>query len=216
MAVRRSGILGITESIVRERRDITHAFFRTTEEEPMGDFDGGPHYFDEECIFDPVDDDLARWLLKEWLDGCGDVGWNINKEMSKFLAKRGHPVRDRVEPIIRALCEHGLLGGEWTWGRDQLLLSFLINMSDGEDLAIRALDRAPEDFRDGLFFASYRLNTPAIYEAMKGHVREWAKEIWCSGTAEQGLVRRMVDRWDVTFPAGDHEDIRRICDECCR
>src|SRR3712207_8049145 len=50
-------------------------------------------------------------------------------------------------------------GGFTPWAKYQLCLSFLPSLPDGETLALRLLDRVPEDFRDGVLRACYSLNT---------------------------------------------------------
>ncbi len=99
------------------------------------------------------------------------------------------------------------------WLQHQLCLTFLPLLPDGESLAIALLECAPEDFRDGVLHACYRLNTRPIYEAVKANVRRWEQDIWCGdSTGERWLVHRLVKRWDESFPEGDHEDIRRLCE----
>lgn len=210
----RNRLSDLTESLLRNRTDLT-AFWPATDDPEDGlEYFGGPDYFDEEGIYDPVDDATAEWLLADWLDGqAANVGWNVRRELSKLLAKRGRLVRDRVEPIVRQLAALGPEDGGFTpWAHHQLCLSFLPQMEDGESLAVRLIDRVPEDFRDGLLLACYRINSPAVYEAVKEAVRRWEAEgCWCGGsTGELWLLRRMVERWGATFPCGDHEDVRRF------
>jgi hypothetical protein len=209
----RSRLSDLTESLLRVRGDLDYFGPASDDPEDGLEFFGGPHYFDDECIYDTVDDPTAQWLLNDWLDGTMNVGWSVHRELSKLLGKRGNLVRDRVEPIIRDLAALAPDEGGFTpWAKHQLCLSFLPSLPDAEALALRLLDRVPEDFRDGLLRACYSLNTPAIYEAMKASVRRWEQDIWCgSSTGELWLVQRMLDRWDRTFPGGDHADIRQFC-----
>ena len=166
----------------------------------------------DDCIYDPADDATGRQLLNDWLDGAPNVCWNTHCELSKLLARRGHLVRERVEPIIRELTALAPgEGGFSPWREHQLSLSFLAKMADGEALAVHLLGGVPEDFRDGLLLACYTLNTRPIYEAVKASVRRWAAELWCGGTGEKWLIHRMVERWDRTFPGEDHADIRELC-----
>lgn len=209
----RSRLSNLSESLLRDRNDLVCFSPASDDPEDFLDFLGGPDYFDDECIYDSVDDSTARWLLNDWLDGAPNVGWCINLELSKLLAKRGHLVRERVEPLIRGLSALSLdEGGFMPWSQHQLCLSFLPSMDDGERLAICLLERVPEDARDGLLHACYSLNTRPIYEAVKASVRRWEQDIWCGGgTGEHWLIYRMVERWDRTFPGEDHADIRELC-----
>ena len=193
MRCRRSDL---TESLLRHRTDLTLFEPATDDPEDGLEYFGGPDYFDDECIYDPVDDATALWLLNDWLDDKPYVGWNVHRELSKLLAKRGHLVRDRVEPIVRQLAAlRPDEGGFTPWAEHQLCLSFLWRMEDGESLAVRLIDRVPEDFRDGLLLACYKVNTPAVYEAVKAAVRQWeADGCWCGdSTGERWLLRRMVE-----------------------
>jgi hypothetical protein len=209
----RSRLSDLTESLLRARTDLDYFGPASDDPEDGLEFFGGPDYVDDECIYDTVDDATAEWLLSNWLDGASNVGWNVHLELSKLLAKRGNLVRARVEPIIRGLAALAAEEGGFTpWAEHQLCLSFLPNLSDGEALALRLLDRVPEDFRDGLLRACYWLNTRSIYEAVKASVRRWEQDVWCGGsTGERWLIHRMVERWDRTFPGEDHADLRALC-----
>lgn len=203
----RNRVSDLTEAVLRQRTDVDEIFVAGDDPESFLDYYGGPDYFDDECIYDSVDDATACWLLEDWIDGQVQIGWECHCELSKLLAKRGHLVRDKVENVVRRI-----VSGEIGFGSD-LCLSFLPSMKDGEQLAIELLDDAPADRRDGLFRACYVLNTQSIYEAFKASVRRWAAadEQWGNGTGEARLVNRMVDKWDQTFPDSDHADIRQLC-----
>jgi hypothetical protein len=203
----RSRVSDLTEALLRQRDDVEEIFVPGDDPESFLDYYGGPDYFDEVCIYDCVDDVTACWLLNDWLDGQVQVGWECHCELSKLLAKRGHLIRDKVESVVRQIAS-----GEVSFGSD-LCLSFLPSMKDGEQLAYGLLDIASADRRDGLFRACYTLNTDLIYEAFKSSVRRWAAAdvCWRNGTGEAWLVNRMVDKWDQTFPDGNHADIRQLC-----
>jgi hypothetical protein len=203
----RSRVSVLTETLLRQRTDIEEFFVAGNDPESFLDYYGGPDYFDDACIYDSVDDATACWLLNDWLDGQVQIGWDCHLELSKLLAKRGHLVQDKVEKLVRQIAS-----GEVSFSSD-LCLSFLPSMKDGEQLAIGLLEIAPDDRRDGLFHARYKLNTPLIYEAFKSRVRRWvaADDSWGNGTGEAWLVNRMVDKWDQTFPKGDHAGIRQLC-----
>ena len=208
----RTRLSDLTEILLQQRNDLIGGC------EPLSDdpgdfldYLGGPEYFDESCIYDSVDDDTAIWLLNDWLDGTANVGWHVNCELSKLLAKRGHLIRERAEAIVRTIADSDPEVDCLSWAKRQLCLSFLPCMEDGETLAVRLLGQAPSDFRDGILFACYRLNTQVIYEAVKRNVRRWEAEMWIEGTGEHWLVNQMVQLWDETFPGGDHEDIRVLC-----
>jgi hypothetical protein len=208
----RTRLSDLTESLLRQRSDLEYLGPAGDNPEDGLEFAGGPGHFDDECIYDAVDDRTALWLLNDWIDDATNLGFDVHCELSKLLSKRGRLVHDRVEPIIRRLAalKEGE-GGFTPWSQYQLLLSYLCQMPDGEALAIHFLYHVPEDFRDGLLLACYKMNTPAIYEAVKAAVRRWYAGFWCAGsTGESSLIHQMVQQWDQTFPGSDHEDIRRI------
>jgi hypothetical protein len=147
--------------LLRERSDIETIYSGSDDPEDFLDFFGGPDYYDEACIYDSVDDATACWLQNDWLDQrANDVGWEVHLELSKLLAKRGELVRAKVESIVHELAKLSEEGSDFSWARYGLCLSFLERMKDGELLAIQLLDQAPAGFRDGLFRACYKLNTP--------------------------------------------------------
>jgi hypothetical protein len=200
--------------LLSQRTDITGPYPATDDPEDGVEYFGGPHYFDDDGVFDPLDNATAQWALSDWLDSPPNLGWGVQLELSKLLVKRGHLIRDKVELVVRKLVCGVPDEGEFVLllARYELFLSFLSRMEGGEEAAIALLDRVPEDFRHGLFHACFTINTRRIYEAMKAHVRQWEEEGWCpASTGEKWLIGRMVLRWDRTFPDGDHDDIRQIC-----
>src|SRR5215467_6809143 len=97
----RSRVSDLTESLLRQPFDIEWLSRAGDEPEEFLDYLDGPDYFDDECIYDSVDDQTALWLLNDWLDERANVGWQANLELSKLLAKRGRLVAAKVEPIVR-------------------------------------------------------------------------------------------------------------------
>jgi hypothetical protein len=204
-------LIHLTEKLLRKRQDIESI----APADPSSDQGclgcwGGPDYFDDECIYDPCDDATARWLLEDFLYGRSQVDGHISGELSKLLSKRPYAIADMMAHLIDRL-DHRPSDSIYSY--HNLAWSYFANRADGETRALQLLDLVPEDCRDGLFLACYKLNTPAIYEKMKRKVREWYADykFWGSGTGERGRVAQMVKKWDKTFPNGDHEDIRRIC-----
>ena len=65
---------------------------------------------------------------------------------------------------------------------------------------MKCLDLCEEDFRDGLFLACYRLNTPDIYSSLVRHFSEWIEKDpdWGKGTGEQLALERFLQKWDQT------------------
>ncbi|HEY2589099.1 MAG TPA: hypothetical protein VGI81_25375 [Tepidisphaeraceae bacterium] len=147
--------------MLSQRADITDLYPATDDPEDGVEYFGGPDYFADDGVFDPIDDATAQWALSDWLESAPNLGWDVHLELSKLLVKRGHLIRDKVEPIVRKLASGEPDEGEFILllGRYQLCLSFLSRMEGGEEVAIALLDRVPEDFRDGLFHACFTMNT---------------------------------------------------------
>lgn len=209
----RSRLSDLTATLLRDRGDLIHLSPASDDPEDGLEFIGGPGYLDPECIYDPVEDATAHWLLDDWLDGDRTVGWCVHLQLSKLLAKRGQLVAGRVEPIVRELAAVDPMTGDSTiWYERELCLSYLPLLADGEALLLRCLERSRDDFRDGILHACHSLNTRTIYEALKANVRRWAEdESWGIGSGERWLMNWIVERWDQTFPGEDHADIRQLC-----
>ena len=63
-------------------------------------------------------------------------------------------------PLLAAITDG--LDSEFDFSNRQLLYAYLGSSMQYENKIIELLDVIPEDFRDGLFMACYRLNTFAI------------------------------------------------------
>lgn len=183
--------------------------------EPLLEMWDGPDYFDDDCIYDPCDDPTAARVMGGFITADSvPVGFNVCREISKLISKRGQLVHDQLMPVIDLLSGADVdRDGFGVFAKHQLCLSYLALPPNGESIALHLLDRVPEDCLDGLFLACYRLNTRAIYERVTSNVRRWVADDAWWGTAggERWQISRMVEKWDATFPAHSHEDIRRLC-----
>jgi len=171
------------------------------------DFDGGPDYFDEECIYDSCSDTICRELLLDFLDCCTPTSWSVQLELSKLLSKRGFVVRERIEPIL-------LNQGDYISHYKSLFLSYLAIMPKGEARVLQLLDSVPDDSRDGLFLACYRMSTESIFRRVVEKVREWHLEDgWWGhdGTGEAFKVLKVLEKCAALYPWVDCKDVLMIC-----
>jgi len=168
---------------------------------------GGPHYFDDECIYDSCSDSTCRDLLLDFLDSRTSTSWSVQLELSKLLSKRGSVVRERIEPQLldpAAYFSHS----------KSLFLSYLALMGHAESRVIQLLDSVPSDSRDGLFLACYRLGTEAIFKRLVEKVREWhSEDPWWGhdGTGEAFAVLRILEKCGARYPRVHCMDVLAIC-----
>lgn len=170
-----------------------------------------PSRWDDVCIYDNVDDQTARTLMIEWVAGRAHTG---TYEIAKLLAGRGQLIAEQMTPIIERLAA----GGDeldWTRRCHYLSIGYVVSLppADAERLALRFLDLMPEDFRDGVLLACYRLGGSTIDAAVQAKFRQWLNDwSWCgSSTGELAWVRAFLDKWDQAGPAGPHRDIIELC-----
>lgn len=152
------------------------------------EFEGGPDFFDPDCVFDSLPDEDAAELMTAFCDGLF-LGWGVSRELSKLLAKRGNLIDKRGAALVMSRQE-----------RDDLFclqLAFLGSNVKWEPLCIRYLDSLAEGQREGLFLACYRLNTTFIYWALVDKFTAWAMEDpnW-RFRSEVDMLARFLELWE--------------------
>ena len=72
-----------------------------------------------------------------------------------------------------------------------------------------------EDFRDGLFLASYRLNTFDIYTSLVKHFAEWIKKDpdWGNGTGECLALERFIKKWNLNPIYRLHFELQKFIEQ---
>jgi hypothetical protein len=160
--------------------------------------------FTSESIFDDCDDERARMFLEAFLADRLAVSWSVSEQLSKLLATRGRLVRSRVEPLLTTL--------DWTTcASHQLFLSYLVVMDDGAVWASRLLDQVPEDGRDGLFLACYRLKSEALDRKLIGKFVEWGAGPWTpTSTGELHALEQFIAKWLGVYSYRDLEGVIRL------
>ena len=165
---------------------------------------GGVELFDDDCIFYLCSDDVVKKLLSAFLHHDCDMGWSVSCELSKILSKRGRLVAEIAEPIVTRPIEYG-------FSDTFLFLSYFANSPSWEPSCIDYLDHVPEDSRDGLLLACYRLNTLRIYEKLVKKFTEWCNDdSWDSGSGEWHLLRQFIKKWDQKPTFLIHNELRNM------
>ncbi len=84
-------------------------------------------------------------------------------------------------------------------------------MKGGAALAGRLLDQVPEDGRDGLFLACYRLQSEKLDRKLIEKFTKWGEEGWCLGaTDELYALEQFIAKWLGLYPFEDLEGVIRL------
>ena len=158
-----------------------------------------PDIFDERCIFSKCSDAELVLLFNAVIDNL-PLNWDILCEICKMLLTKGPLVKERVEKII--------FDSEFDFSNRQLLYAYLGSSMQYENKIIELLDVIPEDFRDGLFMACYRLNTLAICCKLMNKFTEWIKNDhdFGNGTGEEAYLDAFIALWQ-------HTQTPELCDD---
>ena len=161
-----------------------------------------PDIFNERCIFSECSDAELVLLFNAVIDNL-PLGWDISCEICKMLLTKGALVKDQVEKII--------FDSEFDFSNRQLLYAYLGSGMQYENKIIELLDVIPEDFRDGLFMACYRLNTLAICRKLINKFTEWIKNDpdFGNGTGEEAYLDAFIALWQ-------HTQTPELCDDFIR
>lgn len=161
-------------------------------------------FFTSECIFDACSDAQAKQFLESFVAKELSVGWDVCLQLSKLLSTRGHLVSETLDQLLTTQ--------DWNcYGSHQLLLSYLAVREDGPTLAIRFLDQVPEDSRDGLFLACYKLQSEALDKKLLQKFMAWGAENWPpGGTGELYALGQFIAKWIGLYPYRDLEAVIRL------
>lgn len=160
------------------------------------DFEHFPRLLDEKCIFsDCTDAELVQLfnavIERKYLD------FDIIGEICKMLPEKGCLVSDKLEKII--------FQTEFDYSNYQLLFAYLGCDKKYEAKVIEFLDTISKDFRDGLFIACDRLNTPSIIRKMFEKFTQWISADVDYGlcTGECAALEYFIKKWEHSLPAED-------------
>ena len=162
----------------------------------------GPHRYLELDPFGviPVDDyhfvlkkateKETKILLDDFVCNRTRIGFGLSCQLARLLSEKGWLVAKKMDRILEKT--------DWRrYGIPQLLLSYLAVKPDGAELAKKLLDVVPEDWRDGLFLACWKIKDKRLHAKLLRKFEEWftKDEAWGGGTGEDGWLRRFISKW---------------------
>jgi hypothetical protein len=152
--------------------------------------------FASECIFDDCNDSQAKLFLQSFLADGLNVSWSVSEQLSKLLSIRGRLVSGSIDPLLSTV--------DWSSISTRLLfLSYLALRQDGATLAMKLLDVVPDDGRDGLFLACYRIQSEALDRMLMEKFLEW-NEDWGYP------LEQFIAKWLRLYPYPDLERVIRL------
>ena len=164
-------------------------------------------FYADRCLFDGCSTEEIRHLLEAFcsVSYYEIFSWQVCCELGKLLAKDGK--------LIERIAEGFIFSDQVNHFRETALhLSYFATDLKWEAWCLKCLDLCEEDFRDGLFLACYRLNTPDIYSSLVRHFSEWIEKNpnWGKGTGEQLALERFLQKWDQTPGYTKHAPLHDI------
>ena len=143
-------------------------------------------FLDDKCIFSDCSDSELIQLFNAVITHY-PLDWDISCEVCKMLPRKGYLVKEKLEKII--------FNPTFDYC-DQLLLAYLGGALQYEDYIIDFLDKIPEDFRDGIFLACYKLNTSTISCKLVKKFTQWITDPdFGNGTGEEYYLDKFVELW---------------------
>ena len=164
-------------------------------------------FYADRCLFDGCSMEETRHLLEVFCSTSYPevFSWQVCSELSKLLAKDGK--------LIERIAEEFIFSDQANHFRDTALhLAYFATDIKWEAWCLKCLDLCEEDFRDGLFLACYRLNTPDIYSSLVRHFSKWIEKDpdWGKGTGERLALERFLQKWDQTPGYTMHAHLHEI------
>ncbi|MCG3136634.1 MAG: hypothetical protein HJJLKODD_00469 [Phycisphaerae bacterium] len=161
--------------------------------------------FASECLFDECTDAQAKTFLTGFVNREFNVGYGVLEQLSKLLSIRGRLISESIDPLLMTL--------DWNdFGSHQLFLSYLTLRDDGAVWAARLLDEVPEDFRDGLFLACYKLHSEELDRKLMVKFLQWDQEGgWApTATGEIYALEQFIGKWINQYDYHDLEQVIRV------
>lgn len=134
-------------------------------------------------------DDEAKTILRDFIGSKTSCGWSLSCQMARLLSEKGQLVAKRMDKLIER--------NDWSNGKHTLLLAYLAAKPDGAEWAKKLLDMVPDDARDGLFLACWKINDLELHAKLLRKFEEWFTKdaTWGCGTGEDGWLGRFISRW---------------------
>lgn len=134
-------------------------------------------------------DNEARQILLAFICNKLDIGFELACQIARLFAEKGFVVKEELADFVA--------NTDWSsYGSPQLALAGLPHIRRGDFVTIRLLDVAPEDNRDGIFFACWKSNGHSVQEKLLGKFEDWVKASdWGSGTGESAWLKYFLGKW---------------------
>lgn len=146
----------------------------------------------EEWYLKGITDDEAQYLLEYFLvSGKLDVlDYSICCIMIRLLAEKGYLVKSEIFTIL----------SKEDWACSPSLSCFLAGvcfLNNASNIIVYLLDLVPEDSRDGLFTACWKINNKDVDVKLLEKFEEWISkdETYGIGTGELGWVFVFLSKW---------------------
>jgi hypothetical protein len=158
---------------------------KTLDFDPCGDMP----IDDSRWVLKGATDREARFILSDFVGNKTCCGWALNCQMARLLSERGFLIAKRIDKIIEET--------DWSRGVHSLLLAYLAVKPDGAILANKLLDIVPNDARDGLFLACWKIKDRKLQSKLLRKFEEWltTDETWDCGDGEGAWLGRFVSKW---------------------
>lgn len=154
------------------------------------DFDpcGDISIVDSQWVLKGAKDNEAHFILCDFVENRTCCGWSLNCQMARLLSERGMLIAPQMDKIIE--------NTDWFSGRHSLLLSYLAVKPNGAEWAKKLLDIVPNDDRDGLFLACWKITDRELQEKLLRKFEEWIQdETWGGGDGEGAWLGRFLGKW---------------------
>jgi hypothetical protein len=144
---------------------------------------------DSQWVLKGATDGEARFILRDFVENKTCCGWSLNCQMARLLSERGLLIARRMNKIIEET--------DWSRGVHTLLLAYLAVKHDGAEWAKRLLDVVPNDSRDGLFLACWKIEDRKLQGKLLRKFKEWvtADETWGCGDGEGTWLKYFLGKW---------------------
>ena len=156
---------------------------------------GGPRMLSSDVIFDDCSIKAKRILISYFLSEdflSRDFNWELNVEMAKLSAKYGSLVQEHISRFVQQKFN--------IWESYFLQFACLGSDQRNESCLISLLDNSPEDFRDGLFIASWFMESRKVDEFLAHKFKVWQDNHELDyGTGEFQAMKMFCDKWDSLY-----------------
>lgn len=144
---------------------------------------------DSRWVLKEATDDEARFILNDFVGNKTYCGWSLNCQMARLLSERGLLIAKKMNKIIEKT--------DWSRGVNTLLLSYLAVKSDGAEWAKKLLDIVPNDARDGLFLACWKINDRKLQSKLLRKFEKWltTDATWGGGDRENVWLKHFLGKW---------------------